>query len=320
MNRQTIATREPLRIAPDIVSAGGSRTREVERPEPEMERVAARPRASPVPERDLRARMTACDVPLGRPMPARKVVTRWGRYRLTPDSVGALRMIGVFRGASCDDLAGLFQSRNRSRQALDALEGYGLVVIERFRRGSAKLRTASLTTRGKRFLHRCIDPRDPGDAEAQMYRSGKASSHHVLHDAAVYRAAQRQIDGLEAQGRRVIRIRTGDDLQDLANRRLDQARRSGQDELESRAAIRSDLDLAEHGGRFVIPDARIEYRDEGISGRASGSGSIDIEVITSKYSSESIRLKTEAGFQIYRMQADGSLAGEGTAREEGPAR
>lgn len=320
MNRQTIATREPLRIAPDIVSAGESRTREVERPEPEVERVASRPRVSPVPDRDLRARMTAYDVPLGRPMPARKVVTQWGRYRLTPDSVGALRMIGVFRGASCDDLAGLFQSKNRSRQALNALEAYGLVVIEGFRRGSAKLRTASLTTRGKRFLHLYIDPRDPADEEAQMYRSGRASSHQVLHDAAVYRAAQRQINELEAQGRRVIRIRTGDDLRDLANRRLDRAHRSGQDEVESRAAIRSELDIAEHGGRFVIPDARIEYRDEGISGRTAGSGSIDIEVITSKYTSVSIRLKADAGFQIYRMRADGSLASEAVAREDGPAR
>ena len=317
MNRQTIKTHEP---ALDSLSARGSRAREMERPEPRAEREAPRQRADPAPGRELRARMTTCDVPLGRPMPARRVVTQWGRYRLTPESVGALRMIGIFRGACCDDLAVLFQSRSRSRQALDVLEGYGLVVIERFRRGSAKLRTASLTSRGKRFLHRCIDPRDPGDEEAQTYRSGKASGHQVLHDAAVYRAAQRQIDDLEAQGRRVIRIRTGDDLQNLASRRLDRARRSGQDELEARAAIRSELDLEEHGGRFVIPDARIEYRDEGTCGRIAGSGSIDIEVVTSKYSSGSIRLKTEVGFQIYRMQADGSLAGEGPVREEGPAR
>lgn len=317
MNRQTIKTHEP---ALDSLSARGSRAREMERPERGAEREAPRQRADPAPGHDLRARMTTCDVPLGRPMPARRVVTQWGRYRLTPESVGALRMIGIFRGACCDDLAVLFQSRSRSRQALDALEGYGLVVIERFRRGSAKLRTASLTSRGKRFLHRCIDPRDPGDEEAQTYRSGKASGHQVLHDAAVYRAAQRQIDDLEAQGRCVIRIRTGDDLQNLASRRLDRARRSGQDELEARAAIRSELDLEEHGGRFVIPDARIEYRDEGTCGRTAGSGSIDIEVVTSKYSSGSIRLKTEVGFQIYRMQADGSLAGEGPVREEGPAR
>ena len=320
MNRQTIEAQEPARTAPGSRSVGGARAREAERPQPEVEREVPRPRADPAPVPDLRARMTTCDVPLGRPMPARRVVTKWGRYRLAPDSVGALRMIGIFRGACCDDLAVLFQSRSRSRQALDVLEGYGLVVIERFRRGSAKLRTASLTSRGKRFLHRCIDPRDPGDEEAQTYRSGKASGHQVLHDAAVYRAAQRQIDDLEAQGRCVIRIRTGDDLRDLANRRLDRARRSGQDESETRAAIRSELDLAEHAGRFVIPDARIEYRDEGISGRTAGSGSIDIEVVTSKYSSGSIRLKTEVGFQIYRMQADGSLAGEGPVREEGPAR
>ena len=320
MNRQSIETREPARVAPDPGSAGRALGRNVERREPAVERDAPRPRSDPAPDPDRRERMTTYDVPLGRPMPARRGVTQWGRYRLTSDSVGALRMIGIFRGACCDDLAALFQSRHRSRQALDALEGYGLVVIERFRRGSVKLRTASLTSRGKRFLHRCIDPRDSGDEEAQMYHSGKACGHQVLYDAAVYRAAQCQIGDLEAQGRRVIRIRTGDDLQGLASRRLDQARRSGQDESEARAAIRSELGLDEHGGRFVIPDARIEYRDEGSGGRTSGSGSVDIEVVTSKYNSSLIRLKADAGFQIYRMQADGSLAGEGLVREEGPAR
>ena len=153
-----------------------------------------------------------------------------------------------------------------------------------------------------------------------MYRSGNACGHQVLHDAAVYRAAQRQIEDLRAQGRRVVRIRTGDDLRVLVSRRLDQARRNGQDEMEVRAAIRSELGLSEHGGRFVIPDARIEYREEVSGGGISGSGAVDIEVVTSKYNTNSICRKTDAGFQIYRMQADGSLAGEGLAREDGPER
>ena len=53
---------------------------------------------------------------------------------------------------------------------------------------------------------------------------------------------------LEGQGRRVIRMRTGDDLRVLVSRRFARARRSGQDLIEVREAIRAELGPAQHGG------------------------------------------------------------------------
>lgn len=100
-------------------------------------------------------------------------------------------MIGIFRGACRDNLAGLFRSRHRSQKQLEVLKECGLVETERYWRGSVKLGTASLTTRGMRLLQGPIEPSDQGDGQAQRYRSGETRANRILHNAAVFRPTQR---------------------------------------------------------------------------------------------------------------------------------
>ena len=307
MSRWTIDNREPVRAVPDLDSGARDPARDPER--------RARER-----DKDSRPFTAREDVALGLREPANRDFKLWGSYWLPSDSVGALRVIGAFPGAACHDLANLFQTRNRCRRALADLKVSDLIRIETFWRGDTKLRVASLTYRGLRLVNRYIDPRSRGDERAQIYRSGPARDDHILHDAAVYRAAQIEIDALAARGMRVYRVRTGDDLQGLAWRRRQQARRSGRDMREARAAICEELDLVECNGRFVIPDVRIEYREPDGGSAATGSGTIDIEVTTPTYSDAKMRTKAEAGFRCYHMQADGSLAEEPQERESGPAR
>ena len=305
MRRSTIEDRAPGRATRD--PEGGARD-------------PARDPERPAPERDKRSR--ACiarhEVPLGRREPANRGFAQWGPYWLPSDSVGALRMIGAFPGAACDDLAGLFQSGRRCQRALSDLAASDLIGIETHWRGDTKLRIASLTYRGLQLLTRNIDPRARGDEQAQIYRSGPAHDNRILHDAAVYRAAQIEIHALAERGRYVYRVRTGDDLQGLVSRRTNRARGSGHDMRAARAAICAELDLVERNGRFVIPDVRIEYRDP--DGDSAASGTIDIEVTTPTYSDAKVRTKAAAGFRCYHMQADGSLAEEFKGRDSGPIR
>ena len=307
MSRWTIDNREPVRVVPDLDTGA---------------RDPARDRERPARERDQRSRPCTAreDVALGRREPANRDFKLWGPYWLPSDSVGALRMIGAFPGAACNDLADLFQTRNRCQRALSDLKVSDLIRIETFWRGDAKLRIASLTNRGLRLLNRYIDPRVRGDEQAQMYRSGPAHDNRVLHDAAVYRAAQIEINALAGRGMRVDRVRTGDDLHGLVRRRTNRARRSGQDMREAHAAICEELDLIERNGRFVIPDVRIEYRDPDGGSPAVGTGTIDIEVTTPTYSDAKVRTKAEAGFRCYHMQADGSFGEEFKGRDSGPTR
>ena len=307
MSRWTIDNREPVRAVPDLDSGARDPARDPER--------RARER-----DKESRPRTAREDIALGLREPANRDFKLWGPYWLPSDSVGALRVIGAFPGAACHDLADLFQTRNRCQRALSDLKVSDLIRVETFWRGDTKLRIASLTHRGLRLVNRYIDPRVRGDEQAQIYRSGPAREDRVLHDAAVYRAAQIEINALAGRGMRVYRVRTDDDLHSLARRRTQRARRSGRDMREARAAICEELDLIERNGRFVIPDVRIEYRDPDGGGAATGTRTIDIEVTTPTYSDAKVRTKAEAGFRFYHMQADGSFGEEFKGRDSGPTR
>ena len=251
-----------------------------------------------------------CDVPIGHRRRAGRGVAVWGRHRLAADSIEALRTVGIFQVVRCDDLADAFSSRNRARSALRNLETSGLLRIERFRRGRVRFEAASLTPSGKRVLTRHVDPRDADDDEAQAYRTGPACEAHVLHDTAVYRAARLEIEAIVARGGRIVRVRTEADLQRLASRYFARARQVGEGTEKARTAAAAALGLAEHEGRLAFPDVRIEYRDPGGGGGASGNAAVDVEVTTPDYRNSALRAKTASGFRLYSMAPDGSLSPE----------
>ena len=235
---------------------------------------------------------------------------RWGRFLLPADSVEALRAIGTFGTVAVDDLTSLFQSARRARKALGELQRQRLLRTERFRRGRCSIEVASLTTAGKRLMERHVDPRGAGDENAQRYRARPARTAQVVHDAAVYRAARREVQAIEELGGRVVLFRTDDDLRQLVLRRTERARRAGAVERKAKAEAATSLDLTIRGSTIIYPDIRIEYERPSATDCPTGSGFVDVEVATPDYREPALRAKAAAGFRIYRIDADGSFSAD----------
>ena len=236
-----------------------------------------------------------------------KGTAQWGRHRLAADSVEALRLVGAFGTVDAGDLAGTFRSARRLQQVVADLRRAGLLRVERFRRGRRVVDAASLTGAGKRLLERSVDPRERGDEGAQRYRTGPARRTQVLHDTAIFRAALREAKAIEALGGQVRRIRTGDDLQRLAWRRMESARRGGASRDDAQSAAAASLQLSLCDAKLTFPDVRIEYESQVPEPGSNGTGFVDVEVATPDYRESSLRAKTAAGFRIYTMNPDGSL-------------
>lgn len=242
-------------------------------------------------------------------------ITQWGRHRLAADSVEALRIVGAYGTVSVGDLTDTFGSVRRMRAAVLGLRQAGLMRVERFRRGQRLIEAATLTRSAKRLLERSVDPRDPSDEDAQSYRAGPARRSQVLHDIAVYRAAHREAKAIEAAGGSVARIRTDDDLQRMAWRRMERDRRAGASRKQAQAAAAAHLRLTIHGGRLIFPDLRIEYEPGSGNSGPGGREHLDVEVTTPDYREPALRAKSAAGFRVYALQPDGSLSsGTGPSR------
>ena len=241
-------------------------------------------------------------------------ISQWGRYRLASDSVAALRLVGAFGTVDVADLAGAFHSARRARGSIAELQRAGLLRVERFRRGRRVVDAATLTRAGKRLMERSVDPRTLGDENVQSYRAGPARSAQVLHDTAVFRAARRETKAIEDAGGRVRRIRTDEDLQRLAWRRIESAKRRGAKREDAQAAASAALQLSIRNGKLTFPDVRIEFE------QAAGDGAavcayVDVEVATPDYRGPALRAKEAAGFRVYSMHSDGSLMLDAPSRE-----
>ncbi len=130
----------------------------------------------------------------------------------------------------------------------------------------------------------------------------------MLHDTAVHRAAQIEIDALERRGCRVLRVVLDDDLQAGAWCLMDRARRGGMEPETARAAAAVALGLEVRAGKLLFPDVRIECEEPRADGGGSSSA-VDVEVTTAAYRGPALRAKAAAGFRLYALGADGSLRG-----------
>ena len=238
-----------------------------------------------------------------------RAMAQWGRFRLAAESVEALREIGVFGTVELSDLTDLFASAGRAKRTVQELERDNLLRVERFQRGSRRIEAVTLTSRGRRLLERCIDPREDGNEEAQAYLSGCARAAQVLHDTAVYRAARCEMRRISAEGGVVRRIRTERQLRRIALCRMDAAKRRGEECGNARAAAAAELRLTVTDGKLSFPDVRIEWERRVAHG--SESGLADIEVTTADYRERSLSAKAAAGYQIYEMAADGRVSRQG---------
>ncbi len=248
-----------------------------------------------------------CETNPGRVERAGRGTAQWGRHRIAADGIEALRTVGMFGTVERADLGDRFVSARRARHVLCGLADAGLVQVRRLRRGQRVVEAVSLTRRGKRLLERKVDPRDPGDPEAQVYRVAAVRPAQVLHDTAVYRAARREWQRIEAGGGRVHRIRNDADLQRLVDRKARRLRAAGVGADRSRSEAAAALGLRLANGRLTLPDVRIEYRQPRPGDGSGASGFVDVEVATRDYRERTLAAKVEAGFRIHAMDADGHL-------------
>ena len=248
-----------------------------------------------------------CETRLGRNSLARHGLNRWGRYRLASDSVEALQTVGAFGTVEVGDLRALYSSSARARRQVLQLKKEGLLHVELFQRGRRTIEAASLTRPGKRLLERFVDPRDTGDEQAQGYRAGPARSAQVPHDTAIYRAARREVKSIEAAGGRILRFRSDGDLQRLARKRAEEARKNGAGPEEAQAIAADLLGLTVSEGSLIYPDTRIEYETPSPGEGLPATGYVDVEVSTPDYRGPALRAKAAAGFRIYRLDSDGGL-------------
>ena len=238
-----------------------------------------------------------------------RALAQWGRFQLAADSVEALRVAGTFGTVEFSDLTDLFESGTRAKRSVRGLEREGLLRVETFRRGGRRIEAVTLTSRGRRLLERRIDPREGGNEEAQAYFSGCANAAQVLHDTAVYRAARCEMRRLAEGGGAIRRVRTERQLRRIALRHMDAAKRRGADTNGARAEVAGQLRLTVAHGRLSFPDVRIEWERPGE--RGSEARFVDIEVTTADYRESSLSVKAVAGYQIYRMAADGRVSRQG---------
>lgn len=252
---------------------------------------------------------------LGRVELAGRGTAQWGQHRLPADSVEALRLVGTFGTVDVGDLADMFRSARRLSGAVSELQQVGLLRVERFRRGRRVVDAATLTRAGKRLMERLVDPRQPGDEDAHTYCAGPARGTQVLHDTAVFRAARREARMIEAVGGRIRRIRTDEDLQRLAWRRFQSARRGGATRENARAAVAESLHLSVYDGKLTFPDVRIEYELAGPGGTSRTGRFVDVEVATPDYREPALRAKQAAGFRVYSMNSDGGLGLDASGTE-----
>ncbi len=282
-------------------------------------RQKVRARSEPIVETRDRGREELVHIRPGRCERAAQGSSQWGRYRLAGYSVEALRLVGSFGTVDLVDLAGGFRSARQASRSIAELQRAGLLRVERFRRGRRLVDAATLTVAGKRLMERAVDPRGPGDEEAQSYRAGPARSTQVLHDTAVFRAARKEVEAIEVGGGRVRRIRTDDDLQRLAWRRIESAKRDGLTREDAQAVASRALRLSIRDGKLTFPDVRIEYQQIA-DDREPVWRHLDVEIATPDYRGPALRAKQAAGFRLYMMNSDGSLVLDGAWEEPHTAR
>jgi hypothetical protein len=131
------------------------------------------------------------------------------------------------------------------------------------------------------------------DGSEQTFYAGFVKRAEVKHDIGIYRMYQHEREQIEASGGRVTRIVMDFEIK---KRLMSELNRRGEDPRDSarKLTISERHGIALHGGRFVIPDVRVEYET-----RDQEHEKVDLELATGNYKSSQIAAKSAAGLKIY---------------------
>ena len=216
-----------------------------------------------------------------------------------------MRDAGAYRVVAVRDLIDSRFGGNRfaAMATLRRLEREGLLRIAKARGPKGgEFQVAGLTARGRGQLE--------ASGGEQRWWTGQLDSRQASHDAAVYRAAAAEEARIVEGGGRVTRVRIDSEFRSIIARQVERARAEGGAGAAEEAAGRlaAELELSREGGKFHIPDARVEYVDA--EGRTGG---VDVEVTTAHYRRGAIRAKASAGMVLH-------AAGRAAARAAGLGR
>ena len=139
--------------------------------------------------------------------------------------------------------------------------------------------------------------RERGFHPQQRAWSGTGRKADLVHDVAIYRAAQNHRAQLAKNGALVTRIRLDVELRGIVARRSEEARfRAGAraaDAARRRAARELELPVLDNG-QVLYPDAQVEYLD-----RDGDLGRVNIEIATEHYKAGAVAAKARAGFAVH---------------------
>ena len=213
---------------------------------------------------------------------------------------GAMRDVGMFRAVALQDLvARQFDGHPfPARKALGQLERRGLVERRQAQGPKGGTYTVIVATPAGAAEAAALW-REAG-RERQRTFSGAVKAAEMGHDVAVYRAACKAQERIEAAGGRVTRVRIDAELKGEIAARGERMRRMRDHKAgeEARARAAAELGVPVQDGRVLVPDAQIEYvAADGRDGRCN------VEVASEHYRGREIRAKAQAGFALYASSA-----------------
>jgi DNA-binding MarR family transcriptional regulator len=212
---------------------------------------------------------------------------------LSRDQWGTAMEIGRFRAVSSRDLIRYRYIGNQQQFAQDlrALREAGLV----------ERRTAAHPKSGRNYDVVVLTLKGRSAARAAASREGSEQNFYagfvkpaeIRHDIGIYRMYQREREHIEAAGGRVTRIVLDFEIKRRLMSELNKRAEDPRDPAR-KSAIAARHGISIQGGRFVIPDVRVEYET-----RDQEHDKVDLELTTGDYKSRQIAAKRAAGLKIY---------------------
>lgn len=211
-----------------------------------------------------------------RPRPSKHVEVQ----PISREQEAALRHIGTFRSVEKSEVDAKVAEQLIERGMIRKLNYY-------LPRNGDYLEVLTLTKSGRASVE-SIRPKE----DKQHYFTGTGRPVELEHDLAIPVAVRKEREAIERNGGEVLRIKTDYEFRAA----IMSEKRIGSD----RRGIAESLEIPIVNDRMMIPDARIEYRDQD-----GNQKYIDVEVTTRSYRAAGRSAKRAAGFKIHATKQRG---------------
>lgn len=211
---------------------------------------------------------------------ARSVERRVEVWPVNREEEAVLRHIGTYRSVECSEINPEIAHRLISHKLVEQIEHYNMQAGE-------SVSVLTLTPSGRASIESLRSSHDQ-----QQFWTGVSRKTELEHDLAISPAVRKEQEEIERSGGEVVRIKTDYEFRAEIGRE----RQRGKEQAEVAEAVH--LPLID--GTVMIPDARIEYRDQ--DGKEQH---VDVEVTTRSYGAASRAAKSRAGFKLHATKQRG---------------